>query len=64
MLWSPSKELIEQANLSHYMKWLAENKKFSFSDYHDVWKWSVNNLEDFWESIWEYFDIIHEGAYR
>jgi acetoacetyl-CoA synthetase len=46
------------------MKWLAQNKKLSFSDYHDVWKWSVNNLEDFWESVWEYFDIIHDGAYR
>ncbi|HKZ37899.1 MAG TPA: AMP-binding protein, partial [Chryseolinea sp.] len=46
------------------MKWLVQNKKLSFSDYHDVWKWSVNNLEDFWESIWEYFDIIHDGAYR
>ena len=64
MLWSPSQDFIEHSNLSHYIKWLAQNKKLSFSDYHNLWKWSVNNLEDFWESIWEYFNIIHDGAYR
>jgi len=46
------------------MKWLAQNKKLPFSDYHDLWKWSVNNLEDFWESIWEFFNIIRDGAYQ
>src|SRR5688572_33500307 len=64
MLWSPSKELIEQANLSHYMKWLATNKKLSFEGYHQIWKWSVDSLDDFWESIWQYFGILHDGGYN
>ena len=64
MLWSPSKEFIEQANLTHYMRWLATNKKLSFDGYHQLWQWSVDNLDYFWESIWEYFDILHDGNYR
>ena len=64
MLWSPSKESVEQANLSHYMRWLATNKKLSFDDYHQLWQWSVDNLDHFWESIWEYFEILHDGNYR
>ena len=63
MLWSPSKEFIEQANLTHYMRWLATNKKLSFDGYHQLWQWSVDNLDYFWESIWEYFDILHDGNY-
>ncbi len=63
MLWSPSKDFIEQSNLSHYMRWLAENKKLYFSDYHDLWKWSISNLEGFWESIWEYFKVEHDGTF-
>ena len=64
MLWSPSKESIEQTNLTKYMRWLATNKKLSFDDYHQLWQWSVDNLGYFWESIWEYFDILHDGNYR
>ncbi|HEX6225658.1 MAG TPA: acetoacetate--CoA ligase, partial [Chryseolinea sp.] len=29
-----------------------------------LWKWSVENSNDFWESIWQYFDILHDGSYR
>src|SRR5688572_12802842 len=64
MLWSPSKDLVEKANLTHYLQWLAANKKLSFKDYHQLWKWSVDNLEEFWESLWQYFDIIHDGEYH
>ena len=64
MLWAPSKEFIEQANLTHYIRWLATNKKLSFDDYHQLWQWSVDNLDYFWESIWEYFDILHDGNYH
>ncbi len=64
MLWSPSKDFIEQSNLHHYQQWLAENKKLSFASYHELWKWSVDNLEDFWESIFQYFDVIHKGHYN
>ncbi|HEX6223062.1 MAG TPA: acetoacetate--CoA ligase, partial [Chryseolinea sp.] len=64
MLWSPSKDFIEQANVSHYMKWLAREKNLTFDGYHALWKWSVENSNDFWESIWQYFDVIHDGSYR
>ena len=60
-LWTPSKDFIEHANLSHYIRWLNEKKKFSFNDYHQLWEWSVANIEDFWESIWLYFNILHDG---
>lgn len=63
MLWSPSQVLIENSNLNHYMQWLAKNKKLSFTDYQGLWTWSVENLEDFWESIWQYFDVFHSGHY-
>jgi acetoacetyl-CoA synthetase len=64
MLWSPSKEFIEKANLSHYIKWLATNKNLFFEDYHELWKWSVDKPEIFWESLWQYFDILHDGNYH
>ena len=63
LLWEPSEELKETANISHYMRWLEANKGLSFEGYHDLWEWSVADLEEFWVSIWEYFDVQTSKPY-
>ncbi|MBA1147532.1 acetoacetate--CoA ligase [Ectothiorhodospiraceae bacterium WFHF3C12] len=62
-MWTPSRERIEQSNLWDYMGWLKRHKGLDFGDYESLWQWSVDNLEDFWASIWEYFDIPHSKGY-
>ncbi len=64
MLWTPSKEFCDQTNLKHFMRWLQEKKGISFNDYQQLWQWSVDHHNDFWKSIWEYFDILHDGEYE
>jgi acetoacetyl-CoA synthetase len=39
------------------MEWLKDERRLSFASYQDLWRWSVTDIEDFWETIWEYFDI-------
>lgn len=62
-LWQPSVEFMQQANLTHYITWLAESKGRIFSGYHELWVWSTENINAFWESIWEYFEVLHDGSY-
>src|SRR4051812_38862897 len=62
-LWSPSRQFIESSNLYAYQQWLKETKNLSFDTYHQLWLWSTENIAEFWQSIWEYFHIIHEGNY-
>lgn len=62
-LWSPSEQFIQDSNLNHYMNWLKENRELSFHDYHTLWLWSTEHLSDFWESLWQYFSILHDGTY-
>ncbi|MEM9389608.1 MAG: acetoacetate--CoA ligase [Bacteroidota bacterium] len=62
LLWSPPADFQDQSNLTQYLKWLNDTKGLSFSGYHELWKWSVNELEDFWRSIFEYFDISYSGS--
>lgn len=64
LLWSPSEKFKKETNLHHYLLWLRENKNLFFDDYHALWEWSVNNLSDFWESLWQYFDILHDGNFQ
>ena len=63
LLWQPSSEQLENAGLTQYMRWLKERKGLSFADYGALWQWSVDHLEDFWESIWQYFDVKASAAY-
>jgi acetoacetyl-CoA synthetase len=64
MLWSPTPQSIDQTNLKHYEAWLRDKRKLTFNSYTELWNWSVENVEAFWQSIWEYFDVIHEGSYK
>ncbi len=57
LLWEPSMEIKQQANLLHYMHWLVEHKGLSLSDPSEVWAWSVEHISDFWASLWDYFHI-------
>src|SRR5215207_9469965 len=63
LLWEPSEELKENANISRYMEWLEREKDLSFSDYEELWEWSVTEVEEFWASIWEYFDVKASKPY-
>jgi acetoacetyl-CoA synthetase len=63
-LWEPSEEFKENANITRYMEWLDREKELSFDDYGELWEWSVNELEEFWASIWEYFDVQASRPYE
>ena len=60
VLWAPSAEAVERATLTHYMRWLAAERGVEPADYDALWRWSVDRLEDFWGSIWHYFDVRAE----
>lgn len=62
-LWKPGKTLIEQSNLKKYMSWLFVKKGLYFKDYEHLWEWSVTDLEDFWASLWEFFNIKAHDLY-
>lgn len=64
LLFEPSKAQIEQANITSYRTWLQEYKQIQTKDYHTLWKWSVEDFDTFWESIWEYFKIQSHQPYH
>jgi len=63
ILWKPTTTSIEKSNLTRYINWLAKNYSLKFSNYEELWGWSINNIDEFWKSLWHYFDIISEGNY-
>jgi len=63
ILWKPSIDYVKQSNLTHYISWLEQEKGLSFSDYNHLWEWSTENIAEFWETVWQYFDVAHGASY-
>jgi acetoacetyl-CoA synthetase len=61
--WEPSQQQIEAAELVRYARWLESQGGLRFADYHDLWEWSVRDLDAFWASIWDYFDVQSARPY-
>src|SRR5437879_8979472 len=57
LLWQPTEEQKQATNLARYLKWLATTRGLRFADYPELWRWSVTDLDAFWESIWDYFEV-------
>lgn len=62
ILWTPPPEQVAACRLTDYQRWLRERKGLGFDDYHELWRWSVAELEDFWRTIWDYFQIQADGS--
>ncbi|MBU0462510.1 MAG: AMP-binding protein, partial [Proteobacteria bacterium] len=56
-LWQPSEERIKSTNMYGFMNLVNERYGTEFTQYPDLWEWSVENLEDFWTITWEFVDI-------
>ena len=63
LLWEPGDEFKKNAQVTLFMNWLQESKGLVMDDYHTLWKWSVDELEDFWQAIWEYFVVDSSSPY-
>ncbi|MEA2757777.1 MAG: acetoacetyl-CoA synthetase [Methylobacteriaceae bacterium] len=64
LLWTPSEDFRRASHMAHYMDWLAKERGLTFADYDALWRWSVGDLEAFWESICGYFDVRFHTPYE
>lgn len=40
-----------------YQDWLQQTRGLRFASYDALWRWSVTDLDAFWQSVWDYFDL-------
>ena len=64
LLWEPTPEAIERSTLTTYMEWLERRRGLRFEGYHDLWQWSIDDVEAFWASIWDFFEVRAERPYK
>jgi acetoacetyl-CoA synthetase len=57
LLWTPSAARVADANLTAFVSWLAAERGLRFDGYHALWRWSVADLDGFWQAVWDYCGI-------
>ena len=57
IIWKPSAKRKNSSSMKCFMDWLRDDRDLSFADFNELWEWSVNDLEGFWKSIWDYFGL-------
>ena len=64
ILWEPDAAARTRSGVARYMRWLGRSRGMSFPDYESLWRWSADDPEGFWASIWEYFEVGPDGGYE
>jgi acetoacetyl-CoA synthetase len=50
--------------ITRYREWLAAEHGLRFADYEAFWRWSTNELDTFWGSLWRWFEIESPTPHR
>ena len=54
----PKRVKVNKTNLFRYSNFVSKKFKINFhNDFNELWKWSINNKIDFWESVWNFTKI-------
>ncbi|HEX3362467.1 MAG TPA: acetoacetate--CoA ligase [Solirubrobacterales bacterium] len=61
ILWRPTAAAVEASNLTAYIDWLRAERGVDVAAYPELWRWSVDDLEGFWNSIFDYFGVEYDG---
>jgi acetoacetyl-CoA synthetase len=47
-----------QANMTAFMRLVHSRHNVGVGDYASLYRWSVDNLGDFWSTLWDYAGIV------
>ena len=60
-IWIP--ENYESSNLYQFESFVSKKYNLDFPEYNELHKWSITNLDKFWESIAEFYKIEFDKNY-
>ncbi|MBV9472603.1 MAG: acetoacetate--CoA ligase [Solirubrobacterales bacterium] len=64
VLWSPPADLEQSTEIGRFMGWLRTERGSGVQSYDELWRWSVEDLEGFWEAVWRFFGLRAHAPYE
>jgi len=63
-LWTPSEDRIKKANMTRFMEYINERYGKKCTSYNELYQWSIDNIPEFWASMWEFGEITSSQNYE
>src|SRR5579884_2287162 len=63
LLWRPTEEQVAQANITRFMRFLADRGYPAMSDHASLYQWSISEVEAFWAAVWDFCGVIASRRY-
>jgi acetoacetyl-CoA synthetase len=64
VLWTPRSDVRASSQIGRYASWLEQTRGLSLPGYDELWRWSVEELDGFWGSLWEFFEVRAHAPYE
>ncbi|UZJ63771.1 acetoacetate--CoA ligase [Sphingobacterium sp. KU25419] len=64
LLWKPSVAYQQESSLHQFKQFVEQKRQLKMDSYPVLWDWSVSNLEEFWEDIATFFDVIFHTPHQ
>lgn len=62
-IWSPNAQVVATTQIKRFGDQVSAAYGAPSGSYLDLWRWSVSHMEEFWESIWQFFNIRSDTTY-
>ncbi|UCG37255.1 MAG: acetoacetate--CoA ligase [Candidatus Bathyarchaeota archaeon] len=62
-VWTPSDDRVEQANITQFINFVNKKHHQRIESYDQLYKWSVENIPEFWAAMWEFGDVKASRIY-
>jgi len=59
-LWRPNPERVASTRLTAFIDDVRSTYGIRVDDYADLYRWSIEHLEEFWSAVWDFGDVIAE----
>jgi len=63
LLWQPSDERINQANITKFISFVKEEYDPKIDSYWQLYDWSIRCIPDFWRVMWDFVGVIASQKY-
>ncbi len=55
--WEPTGADYQRSLIARFTEYVAARTGLQPTSYHDLWEWSVRDIDEFWLCVWEYFAV-------
>ena len=57
-LWTPTREQVESSPMAQFARRIEQRHDQRFQDYFSLHRWTIENLAEFWQEVWNFFDVL------